>query len=84
MLSSDDRGMGRSEVENIGKDETRSGKMDDEMRVEKRNVHEAARRGRDIFDMTSALAERSGTGRDDGFAPKGVAAVTSSYMLQQN
>ena len=50
--------------------------MDDEMRVEKRNVHEAARRGRDIFDMTSALAERSGTGRDDGFAPKGVAAVT--------
>ena len=27
--------------------------------------------------MTSALAERSGTERDDGFAPKGVPAVTS-------
>ena len=49
MLSSDDRGMGRSEVENIGKDETRSGKMDDEMRVEKRNIHEAARHGRNIL-----------------------------------
>ena len=76
MLSSDDRGMGRLEVENIRKDETRSGKMDNEMRVEKRNIHEAVRHGRDIFDMTSVLAKRSRMGQGDGFVPKGIATVT--------
>ena len=36
MLSSDDRGMGSSKVENIGKYKTKSDEMDDEMRVEEK------------------------------------------------
>ena len=47
-LSSDDRGMGRSRVENIGRGETRSGKMDDEMRVEKEMYMRQTERGKDI------------------------------------
>ena len=62
MLSSDDRGMGRSKVKNIGKDETKSGEMNYKMRVEERNIHEAVRRGRDVFDMTLALAKQSRMG----------------------
>ena len=48
MLSSDDRGMGRSKVEKIGKDETRSGEMDNEMKVEKNMYMRQTERGKDM------------------------------------
>ena len=54
--------MGRLKVKNIGKDETKSGEMNYKMRVEERNIHEAVRRGRDVFDMTLALAKQSRMG----------------------
>ena len=52
------------------------GTRNDKMRVRRERVHEASEQGRDICNMTSALAEWSETERDDDFTLKGVAAIT--------
>ena len=56
------------------------GMRNDKMRVRRERVHEASERGRDVCNMTSALAERSETERDDDFTLEGVAAVTADKV----